>query len=400
MKKFKFTPQKLMIVLFTAAVLFLGTAFLINPKKDFSENENRYLQDFPSLINSKKWDSAESFREKLDAIRWDEVYGDDHQFMRDVETYYTDHFWLRDNWIQSKNLVDKLIGKQEIKGVFTVNNKMIQAFKSYDKDVVDKTLAAINSFAEKHASIPMSIMLAPTAQEIYSSELPEFAELASQKSFIDYCYTNLNIVEIDVLSLLTENKDDYIYYRTDHHWTSFGAYLAYTAAAKRLGYTAYDRSSFTIEHASDEFRGTLYSKTLDDSVTPDTINFYTLHKGDPAVTVTVNTGEELKTYDSLYLREYLDVKDKYSSFLGENAPIVTIETKLENNDKSILIFKDSYAHSLVPFLSKHFSKITMVDMRYIKVGIENFVNIEDFSQVLFMYNAITFAEDESLKQIK
>ena len=100
MKKFKFTPQKLMIVLFTAAVLFLGTAFLINPKKDFSENENRYLQDFPSLINSKKWDSAESFREKLDAIRWDEVYGDDHQFMRDVETYYTDHFWLRDNWIQ------------------------------------------------------------------------------------------------------------------------------------------------------------------------------------------------------------------------------------------------------------------------------------------------------------
>ena len=175
MKKFKFTPQKLMIVLFTAAVLFLGTAFLINPKKDFSENENRYLQDFPSLINSKKWDSAESFREKLDAIRWDEVYGDDHQFMRDVETYYTDHFWLRDNWIQSKNYVDKLLGKQEIKGVFTVDDKMIQAFKSYDKDVVDKTLAAINSFAEKHASIPMSIMLAPTAQEIYSSELPEFA---------------------------------------------------------------------------------------------------------------------------------------------------------------------------------------------------------------------------------
>ena len=246
----------------------------------------------------------------------------------------------------------------------------------------------------------MYFMLVPTAQEMYSSQLPSYAGFLSQKSFIDDCYKGVeNITTIDCLSYLSGHANEYIYYRTDHHWTSLGAFYAYTAAAKTLGYSAYGLGSFNIETASSDFRGTLFSKTLDSSITPDAIDFYMLARGEPKVSMTVNTGMEIQQYDSLYVRDYLSQKDKYSAFTGSNQPIVTIETDVDNG-KSLLLIKDSYAHSLVPFLSKHYSKITMVDMRYIKVGLENFLNISDYSQVLFTFNAISFSEDDSLRLLR
>ena len=114
--------------------------------------------------------------------------------------------------------------------------------------------------------------------------------------------------------------------------------------------------------------------------------------------MTCINGSEVKEYDILYVRDFLNEKDKYSSFTGSNVPIVKIETDV-NTDKSLLIVKDSYAHSLVPFLSKHYSKITMVDMRYINTSLNDLINLDDYSQVLFMYNAVTFAEDGNITKL-
>ena len=114
--------------------------------------------------------------------------------------------------------------------------------------------------------------------------------------------------------------------------------------------------------------------------------------------MTCMNGATIEEYDSLYVREFLEQKDKYSSFTGSNVPVVTIETNVDN-DKTLLIVKDSYAHSLVPFLSKHYSKITMVDMRYINTDLNQLIDLDDYSQVLFMFNAITFAEDDSLTRL-
>ena len=103
-------------------------------------------------------------------------------------------------------------------------------------------------------------------------------------------------------------------------------------------------------------------------------------------------------YDSLYVRDFLETKDKYSGFTGRNVPVVTIETDVDT-DRSLLIIKDSYAHSLVPFLSKHYSKITMLDIRYINTDISRIVKLDEYQQVIFMYNAITFAEDRNLTKL-
>lgn len=396
MKKLKFNPKILMIILFFLMICVLPVITVLLPKEKFSENENRYLAAFPSLVNDTKMEKAENLVDVLGAVKWNSLT--DKSFEKGFETYITDYFAGRESWIKMKNSTEKVIGKQEINGIFTVKDQMIQAFNEYDKDAVQKSIDAVNAFSERHSEIPVYFMLAPTSQEIFSSFLPQTAGLSSQKSFIDHCYGSMkSISSVDVLSTLNEHRGEYIYYRTDHHWTSYGAFLAYSQLAKKLGYTAYDYGSFEIEHASNNFRGTLYSKTLDESITPDIIDYYYLTNGEPKVRVTV-TGESIDEYDSMYFRDFLEKKDKYSSYLGSNAPIVTIETDVHNS-KSLLVIKDSYAHCLVPFLSKHYSKITMIDMRYINTNYEQLVKVEDYSQVLFAYNVVTFASDDNIKKL-
>ena len=133
--------------------------------------------------------------------------------------------------------------------------------------------------------------------------------------------------------------------------------------------------------------------------TPDSIDYYHLKNNAPEITMTVNTGTEEKVYDSLYVRDYLDVKDKYSSFTGSNQPIIEIDTNIENG-KKLLIVKDSYAHSLVPFLANHYEKITMVDMRYINGDLNYFIDMDEYNQALFMFNAVSFSTDEMLDKIQ
>lgn len=245
----------------------------------------------------------------------------------------------------------------------------------------------------------MYLMLAPTSQEIFSGKIPSYTGLMSEKAFIDGVYAQMeNVGTIDCLSYISGHSDEYVFYRTDHHWTSLGAFYAYQAAAKSLNYTAYGLNAFNIETASRDFRGTLYSKTLDDNIKPDTMEYYFLANGEPTVKMTCRDDRETKTYDSLYVRDYLNEKDKYSSYTGSNVPLVTIETNVDN-DKCLLMIKDSYAHSLVPFLSKHYSKITMVDLRYINTGLNNLIDLDEYTEALFLFNVIGFSEDSSIAKL-
>lgn len=398
--KFRMTPAKLTIALFTVVTLAIPAVTAVLPKQERSENENRTLAEFPDLVDHTKMDKAEGLGDVVGAIKWDYItVRDKDSWMDDFETYFSDHLVGREDWVRTKNEIEKLAGKKEINGVYTLDDQMIQVFKEYNEDDVLKSLNAMNKFAETHPDMQVSLMLAPTAQEIFSSEIPSYAGYLSEKSFIDECYKKMNgITTIDSLSFLSGHKNDYVFYRTDHHWTSLGAYYAYCAAAKTLGYSSYGLDSFNIETASSSFRGTLYSKTLDNSVTPDSIDYYMLASGEPKIKMTVSDGRKETEYDSLYIRSYLDVKDKYSSFTGSNSPLVTIETDV-NNGKNLLLIKDSYAHSLVPFLSKHYSKITMVDMRYINTDLNNLIDLSEYQQTMFMFNVVSFSSDLNIKKI-
>ncbi len=399
---FKMTPQKLMIALFSIVLLAVPIVTLALPKQERSENENRTLKDLPTLVDSNKLNKAENLADVIKSVKWSYITERKNpSYMDDIETYLSDHLAGRELWVVASNKMERLAGKQEINEVFTSDDRMIQVFKEYNEETVSASLEAIDIFAAKFPDVPMYFMLAPTSQEIYSSLMPSYGGYLSEKAFIEGCYGKTeNLTPIDCLSFLSGHRDEYIYYRTDHHWTSLGAYYAYAAAARQLGYSAYGLNAFNIETASSSFRGTLFSKTLDSTVTPDSIDYYHLASNEPTVKMTVFDGREQTEYDSLYVRDYLAVKDKYSSFTGSNSPLITIETDVDNG-KSLLLIKDSYAHSLVPFLSKHYSKITMVDMRYINVGLDYFsINVNDYSQVLISYNVISFAGDQNLPKLR
>lgn len=400
MKKFKMTPHKLMIALFALVLCGLSLTTAVLPKKERSENENRTLEQMPTIVNNNKLKTAKNPADVWNSIKWKYINNrEGDAFKDDFETFLSDHLAGRELWVKFSNGIQRISGKQEINGVFTVDDQMIQLLKPFSQEQFLDNINAMDSFAERFPDKQMYLMIAPTVQELYTNKIPSYMSYLSERVVIDTAYKSLvNVGTIDCRSFMTNGTDEYLYYRTDHHWTSLGAYRAYQSAAKSLGYTAYGLSSFNIETVSSDFRGTLYSKTLDDSITPDSIEYYTLTKNEPQVKMTCINGSKVEEYDSLYVRDFLEQKDKYSSFTGSNVPVVTIETNVDN-DKTLLVIKDSYAHSLVPFLSKHYSKITMVDMRYINTDLNQLIRFNDYSQVLFMFNAITFSEDDSLTKL-
>ena len=367
------------IVLFAAMlVIFPVMTFITLPSEPapFSENENRTLAVFPAV-------TFENYKnEKL---------------MTGIEKWFADRFFGREQWIKLRNSAERITGKIDINGVYTADNRMMQIWKGFDDEFVMKNLRAMNKFAAKYPDKQMYFLLAPTSQEVYSDLFPQCAPIGSQSELLEFCREHLDSIQtINVIPSMKLHKENYIYYRTDHHWTSFGAYIAYYDAAKAMGFKPSELSDFDIEHVSDSFRGTLYSKTLDDNVTPDIMDYYHF-KTDRDIKLTINNGNSVNTYDSLYFREYLDVKDKYSSFLGPNSPYMSINTG--SDGPTLLIIKDSYAHSLIPFLTAHFSRIDVLDMRQINDGYSRYVNVDDYDTVLFAYNAITFSEGTEVRKL-
>ena len=364
-------------IVFLLTLILLPVMTIFSGKESFSSVENRTLQKKPSL-------SAESWFDK--------------SFMKDFEAYVSDHFTGRIRWIDAKINTELLTGKKEINGIYITDERLIEKIPEPDYEAIDKSVDAINTLASS-VTTPVYVMISPTSAGIYTDTLPKNAPQLDQKQIIDYIYKNLNtgVSAIDVYDILNASKEDYIYYRTDHHWTSLGAYYAYSTAISKLGFSTVPYSRYDIEHASCDFLGTYYSKTLYDKIQPDTIDIYSSRDGSSVVSCTVSNSIEEKVYDSIYFREFLEVKDKYSTYLGTNQPCIKIKTNIQS-DKKILIFKDSYANSFVPFLTQHYSEITVLDMRYIN-NFRDYAVPEDYTHILFLYNSTTFSSDDNIKKI-
>ena len=369
--------KKLSVILFFVLLFLLPILTFVLPKKTFSESENRVLTTMPAPT--------------LDNIT-------DKKFMNGFEGYFSDHFVLRDQWIAAKTQVELAAGKKEIGGVFLTKDRMMEDVSKPDQTLVDKNLAAIKTYADRHSSV--SVLLAPTSAEIYKDELPPNAPVLDQSAWIASAYEKLgaNAHPIDAVSALHKAKNKEIYYRTYHHWTSLGAFTAYQASGDVLGFTPLSASAFEVERASDQFLGTLYSKTLYNGIGKDSIDLYHYQDDNAVSEVVVNAGSKKSSYQSIYFRDFLDKKDKYSVFLGSNQPVVTVKTG-NKNGKKLLIFKDSYAHCYAQFLIPHYEEIALVDLRYINGSYEKYLESSDYDQTLFLYNVSTFTTDNSIQKL-
>lgn len=361
----------LRVILFFLIIIIIPAFTLFGEKETVSYNENKTLAEFPKL-------SFESWKNR--------------SFMNGLADYFSDHFVLRENFIKIKNSIETVIGKNEINGVFEYDGNLIQTFKNIDYNLTDRSLASLNKLKAKNPDTPFYFMPVVTAQEKFADKLPGYLNLESESEYINYCFNKLeNIVSIDVSREICGL--DYPFYRTDHHWTTDAAYQAYVKSSEILGFSPLNKEVFRIETITDEFKGTLYSKTLNEKITLDSITAY---KSDSILTLTI----EDEKYNSFYFESFLSEKDKYSYFLSGNHGICTVENQSINEKKELLIIKDSYANCFVPFLAEHYSKITLVDPRYCSHTQIREIKPSEYCGVLVLFNVSGFSQEQNFALIE
>ena len=316
-----------------AFFLILLLVFLINiltPDKSFSQKENRVLSSKPEL-NLSQITSG--------------------KFSPKYETYVNDQFPLRDTWVTLKAGCDRLMGKTEENGVYLgKGGYLMEAFNPPPQKQLDSTLTAMTDFAQSHSNIKQYALIAPNAVNILEEKLPFAAPAIDQNPYIDTVKDTLNeagLTFIDVRDALSEHKDEGIYYQTDHHWTTQGAWFAFNETAKIM---EIDASSLEYESVpvSESFQGTLSAKSGFRSGKKEELSVF-LPTGDAPSSV-VNYVNEQKKSGSFYVTEQLKVRDKYALFFNGNHPQVKISTPVKEN-RTLLILKDSYANCFVPFLA-------------------------------------------------
>ena len=301
----------------------------------------------------------------------------------EIEKYLADQFPLRNGWITVKTLAQRLSGKTEISGVyFGKGSYLMDAFTAYDRKQYQANLQALKQLSER-ISLPMDVMLIPTAAQILSDKLPAYAPNLDQKELLAHAQ-KLGLSTVDVFGALSEHKDEYIYYKTDHHFTSLGAYYCYAAWMQAQGKAAEPISAWQSQVLCDNFRGTTYNKVNDPFAPCDTITAYykTLRH-------TVNYNDGNYVTDSIYERKYLSGKDQYAVFLNSNQSTTVVSG---SGQGKLLILKDSYANCFAQFVIDDYAETHLIDMRFFKDSVSDYITENGITQVLVLYNIPNFTQ--------
>lgn len=361
-----------------ALFLFLLVGFsVLNffwPKRDMSDLENRKLAQLPSF----------SIKTLLN--------GD---FLQDFSTYMQDQVAFRDTWIDLESAFNNLaFGKVEESNILLGKDgwmftKLFDVSPDTQKQL-SKNLDAVTNFASRHPG-KVTFLLAPSASVIYPEKLPVGAPMVDENAMLDDIFAQVSSSAdvLDLRDMFTREKDEYLYYKTDHHWTTQGAYLAYQQFCQLKGLTPFDtaaRESVSIP----DFYGTHYSAARRWDVQPDVITYYPLDNPMTIYDITGETQYSARKTETMVNTEKFQTRDKYAAFLDGNNGYSVIEG---NGEGSILVVKDSYANCFVPFLTENYAKIGVVDLRNFSYGLDSTIESEGYDQVLILYNFQTFIAD-------
>ena len=351
---------------------------LIVSDKEMSEEENRMLARMPKL----SWSSL--------------VSGD---FMTKYETYLADQFAGRNFWRSIKVGLSSLGGsKQEEDILIGKDDYLMEEIVSPDQDTLMENLEAIRQFAKRSRDIQTYMLLVPNAANIMRDRLPAFATVSDQSRMFAQVTRELgeDVEWLDAAEALKKHAGEQIYYKTDHHWTSLGAFYTFSQVAEQMQIKTDVSSGFVSYPISTTFNGMLAAKSGCRMDVREDIYMYVPRDTDNDVVV--NYVDEQRKTASLYDSSKLKTRDQYAVFLGENTSVVDIKTVSESK-RRLLLIKDSYANSFVPFLTPYFREIVLVDPRYYSGTIEDIMDTYRISDVLYLYSGNTFFQDNNLKGV-
>lgn len=384
---------------FFAFIFVFGALFWILPDKDVSENENRSLKSFPDF----SWEALS-----------------DGSFTKEFAVYMADQFPARDFFVELKASSEAALCKGINNGVFLADDGyLVSRFDSsvttesetydengekitvkkpkFDPEILEKNIGYISKFISDADSsgIDVTVALAGRTMDVCSSAVSGvYGRDSSDEawSMINTFCEEQGVEYTDLMSPLRERFEngEYVYYKTDHHWTSLGAFYAYEKIADAMGIRKADLSDFRRESVTDSFFGTTWSNSGAMWTDPDSIELFRYDGDESLKTVTSE-----KSFDGLYYTDALSTKDKYSVFIGGNSGRCDI-TSGEEREK-ILVVKDSFFHSVAPFLAKEYD-ITAIDLRY--AGAQSLTKLcaeEGIDRVLILFNAETLGEESNLR---
>ena len=346
------------------------------PKRSYSDLERRQLNQFPAFSLS-----------QLIQNKW----------TADYDSYTKDQVVFRDTWMKLQSLSERLLfQKVEIGGAVIGKNdalftKMFGLTNNEEK-LLNKNTLLVQQFAENFPG-KVTLMLAPSASLIYQEELPASTPMLDENSALDTIFDAVGQDHVlDLRQPFEAAKADKLYYSTDHHWTTWGAYLAYRQFCSREGLDPLEVTQQDFTQVPD-FYGTTYAKALYWKTQPDTLDYLEL----PNQLTVWNIDSQLNLTESftagLYDTEKFDTVDKYAAFLYGNNGYTTIQG---NGEGSILVVKDSYANSFVPFLCANYERIGVIDPRGYKLSIQELAQQEGYDNILLLFNFQTFKSSNDL----
>ena len=370
--------EKLVGIIFILTLFLFLIINVIVPDREKSVQENRMLATKPKF--------------RLSSL----ISGDyDEKF----EAYMDDQFVGRDMWRKLKVTVDRIGGSRLENGVYIgTNGQLLEQIEVADENHLAANIKAIKSFSESQSKIPVRMMLVPDAANVLNHSLPSLAKPEDQTQMFSMVRKDLgdSVEWIDVSTELNKHKTEKIYYKTDHHWTTLGAFYAFQAAAPSLGIEG-DLSGKYVSYAvSDSFNGMLASKSGVNLGEKEQIDIYVPTEED--TDLIVDYVDEGKRSTSLYDSSKLKEKDQYTVFLGGNSSLLDIRT-VSTSTKRLLLVKDSFANSFIPFLTPYYREIVVVDPRYYSGTINDLMDSYRISEVLFLYSGNTFFKDNKISGV-
>lgn len=362
-------------------IILLFLVMIINvivPDREESELENRALEQRP--------------RFNLTTI----LSGD---FMEQWEKYLSDQFAGRDTWRSLKVSLDRLGGARKENDIYIgKDGQLMEDIEVPDDGRLEANLTAIRDFAETYEDIPVTMMLVPDAACILNDSLPAFARVEDQRQMFSMAERKLGdtVNWVDTVSILNNHKSEKLYYKTDHHWTTQGAFYVFQDAAETLGIEGDVSDDFVSYTVTDSFNGVLAASSgvgLDEM---EQIDIYAPTGGDDDVVV--NYVDEGRKTTSLYDSSKLETRDKYGVFLGGNTSVVDIRT-VSTSQKRLLVVKDSFADCFISFLAPYYREIVVVDPRYYSGTMQDIMDSYRITDALILYSGNTFFTDNNISGV-
>ena len=370
-------------VLLAFSLFFVGlfALDLVTPDRAYSELENTTLSQRPSLSSF----SADGL----------------NKFFTAYTKYVKDQVAGRDNWVALQSTVETKVMQKEQSGGILLGKEHMMFPRTYglvssETRTLPKNTAALEALCQRYPGL-VNVMLVPAASAVYPENVPAGAPLLDEDRYLDALSEAVQTAGgrfVDVRQTLADHKGEYIYYRTDHHWTSTGAYYAYQQLCTALGLTPFDPSAHTARTA-EGFYGTHYSKARTPDAEPDTITYYDLPNALTIYTVTAPGQPAEGETTGLYDTDKLSVYDKYAMFLHGNNGLSRIKGDSSGRGR-ILVIKDSYANCFVPYLTANYADIDVVDFRNYNYGLDKLIADNAYDQLLVLYSFDSFKSDPYL----